>query len=1008
MPGAPTGVAPHSDARPDGLSHPLRRVAGMDSNPALTRLGRGVVANAGSPVPEPWAQAPVVVIDDAALADPAGIVDQLYAAWSERRQVAVELRVDPAVFRAPESITGDVWSHEPDTEPWFDRLHFLVWANNYDARGDAPVWWWSTKAARVLNGSSVITPGDGDGDVRLADGSLVWVDGGPRQPWAEGDLGAPVIHSESVDAGSPSVAPWAQAPKAADLAPDQLASVSHVRGAARIIAPAGSGKTRVLTERLRHLVVDRGYEPNGVLAVAYNKQAQLEMESRTTDFRPHVRTLNSLGLWVLARHRGSSPSVVDERETRRLVDSLLPGNRRRRSNTDPIGPYLEGLGAIRLGLRDPEEVEMSRDDVDGLAGIFPEYRAKLADRGVVDFDEQIYGAVETLLADGAFRREMQRTCRHMLVDEFQDLTPAHVLLIRLLSLPALDVFGVDDDDQCIYGHAGADPAFLIDYGALFPGAAAHALRVNYRCPVEVVTGAATLLGYNQRRVAKEIVPGDLNDKAAGTLRVLEHGPDDAATAAVDVVGTWLAEPGVTPESIAVLSRVNSLLLAPHVALHDAGIPLRSVLTPDVLSRTGLRAALAYLRIAAAPGGFDQRDVVEVLRRPTRGLPQWFGERLGQRKTWTVSTVAGLADQMPEKDFSKVLDLADDLRLVVDAGRDGTTRDVLEVVRDDVGLGAAMSLLDRTGGGQGSSHLDDLEGLLGVADLHPDPATFESWLRELFQREADPSGVTLSTIHRVKGREWDRVAVFGVSDGIVPHRLAEDEEEERRVLHVGITRGRHRVVVLGDRTRHSAFLDELAGTAPKRAPRPGVVHVPSFEPRSKLTPPVGTSAGSSPGSSKVTTSRAGAARPAAPAPEGIAASLGLRIKVLGGYEGEIESVAGRGATIRLDAGGSLAVRFGERVEANGRRAPLTPPDVLWGEAADAEAALRAWRTKRSTADGVPAYVVLTDKYLRGIAIANPATAAALAACDGIGPAKLEKYADEILDVLSGVRTPGAVS
>ena len=84
---------------------------------------------------------------------------------------------------------------------------------------------------------------------------------------------------------------------------------------------------------------------------------------------------------------------------------------------------------------------------------------------------------------------MQRRCRHLLVDEFQDLTPAHVLLIRLLSLPGLDVFGVGDDDQCIYGHAGADPGFLIDYAALFPSAGAHALEVNYRCPTEVVTAA---------------------------------------------------------------------------------------------------------------------------------------------------------------------------------------------------------------------------------------------------------------------------------------------------------------------------------------------------------------------------------------------------------------------------------------------------------------------------------------------------------------------------------------
>ena len=131
-------------------------------------------------------------------------------------------------------------------------------------------------------------------------------------------------------------------------------------------------------------------------------------------------------------------------------------------------------------------------------------------------------------------------------------------------------------------------------------------------------------------------------------------------------------------------------------------------------------------------------------------------------------------------------------------------------------------------------------------------------------------------------------------------------------------------------------------------------------------------------------------------------------MLGGYEGVVESLGGRGATIRLDSGGSLAVRFGERVEADGRRAPLTIPDALWGAAAQAEQALRTWRTKRARADGVPAYVVLNDKYLRGVAAANPATAADLAACDGIGPAKLEKYADEILDVLSGVPASDGVT
>lgn len=871
---------------------------------APSALGRGVIVAAGAPVPPPWEHAPRLTIDEGVLATPAAAVTWLHDAWAARSPVAIELAVDPARFRRPETIEIEPWRLEPDAEPWFDRLHFLVWANNYDGRDGALTWWWGVKAARLSPGAAA---GEGPaGDLVLADGTALWIDGGPRRPWAAGEVGGlGVVHAESVELGVLHVAPPPRDPAAA-LAADQLAAVRHDSGPARIVAPAGSGKTRVLTERLRHLHVDRGFERAGVVAVAYNKQAQLEMQTRTADFGPRVRTLNSLGLTILTEHRGRTPAVLDERETRRLVERLMPGRRPRRSNTDPIGPYLEALAQIRLGLTDPQVVEDARDDVPGVAEMFDPYRRHLTDRGVVDFDEQIYGAIETLLRDGEFRRRMQASHRHVLVDEFQDLTPAHVLLVRLLALPALDVFGVGDDDQCIYGHAGADPAFLIDYAELFPGAGSHPLEVNYRCPVEVVGAARTLLDYNRRRLPKTIQAGPDNDPSPGSLVVVGHRRDDGATACVEVVRGWLDEPEVSGRSVAVLARVNSLLLAPHVALHVAGVPISSVLRPDVLDRTGLRAALAYLRIAASPRSMNADDIVEILRRPTRGLPQWFPDRLRRRAHWTVGQVRGIGSQVSDKDASRVDRLADDLALVTEAGR-GTTRQILEVVRDGVGLRAAMSLLDQSGG---SSHLDDLEGLLGVADLHPDPVGFEAWLREAFQRESDEDGVTLSTIHRVKGREWDRVAVFGVTDGIVPHRLAEDVEEERRVLHVAITRGRHHVALLADETRRSPFLDELAGTAPQDRDL---------------------------GSSRAS------ARPA---------------------------------------------------EASRR----PPPAALSGAAASRSAALRAWRAERARTDGVPAYVVLNDKHLDGIAAAGPTSPRELIACDGIGPTKLERYGDEILAVI----------
>jgi superfamily II DNA helicase RecQ len=154
----------------------------------------------------------------------------------------------------------------------------------------------------------------------------------------------------------------------------------------------------------------------------------------------------------------------------------------------------------------------------------------------------------------------------------------------------------------------------------------------------------------------------------------------------------------------------------------------------------------------------------------------------------------------------------------------------------------------------------------------------------------------------------------------------------------------------------------------------------------------------------TAPRSTSTRTTAPAAvDGIEAAEGLVVRVQGGYDGVIEDADGRSAVVRLATGSTLRVRFGERVEVAGRKAPLAPPTTLWGPAAAAEAALRAWRSGRSSADGVPAYIVVNDKHLRGIALGRPATPAALVACDGIGPAKLERYGDEILEVLEPFTT-----
>ena len=778
--------------------------------PGPAALGRGVVVGPGQPVAEAWRAAPEVLVDDAALDDPAAAVTALHRAWSLRAPVVVRLAVDPVRFREPVAYDPDPLRAGTSFEPWFDRLHHLVWANTYDARGGEPVWWWGRKAVRLG-----ATEG-GPADVLLPDGGPAWIDGGPAGPAAHHGLeGHALVHRDSVELGSLRPQPPARAPQA-ELAPDQLAAVAHGSGPARIVAPAGSGKTRVLTERVRHLVRDRGYDPASLLAVAFNVRAKKEMESRLGDV-PGVRvqTLNGLGWWVLRQARGRDIRVLGERDVREVVGRLVEV--RRQTNTDPISPYLDGLSRIRLGLADPAAVEDQLDgEADGLAErVWPRFRDGLARAGGVDFDEQVFGAVEALLADGGLRRWAQERCRHLLVDEFQDLTPCHLLLVRLLAAPGLDVFGVGDDDQVLYGYMGATPRFLIDFDRWFPDGGAHPLEVNHRCPAAVTAAAAALLQRNQVRVAKVIRPGPSADPDPSCLQVRRHAPERAAVEVLEVVQGWLAE-GAPPGAVAVLTRVNSLLLAPQVALRQAGVAVASELGEEVLRRTGVQAALAYLRLAADPGGMAGADIAAVLKRPSRGgLPQWLPERLQRRGRWSVRSLGQLCDSLQkDRERQNLLVVVSDLERLAIAAKGGV-RDALTFVRDDIGLGQAMGLLDSSKGGQGGSNLDDIEALLQLADLHDDVATFEGWLRGHLAQPADDAGVTLATVHRVKGQEWDRVVLFGMTDGISPHRLATDVEEERRIVHVGITRGRGRVVVLGDSARPSPFLDELEGRDPPR-------------------------------------------------------------------------------------------------------------------------------------------------------------------------------------------------
>jgi DNA helicase-2/ATP-dependent DNA helicase PcrA len=948
---------------------------------------------------------PRVRVGDAEVADPRAVTDLLHRAWLERRPLVVELTADHDALRAPQRYDGPVYDLTPAFEFTPERLHFLVWANAYDARGGEPIWWHGRKAVRRFVDSGV-TEG-GVADLALADGTPLFVDGGPPDPPVIAS-GLGVVHRWSAEAGH--LVPAVHRTPATELASDQLAAVVHSSGAARVIAPAGSGKTRVLTERLRHLVGDRGVDPGTVSALAYNTRAADELKQRCSEILtsdgPHIRTLNSTGLWICTEFGSSGrPRVLEEAGVRDLLQGQF--EIRRQANADTVAPYISALSAIRLGLSPPRAVEEEIPDAEGVAEGFDRYRAALADLGAVDFDEQIYRAIEILLTDPEARRVAQARCRRLLVDEFQDLTPAHLLLIRLLAAPGYDCFGVGDDDQVIYGYSGATPEFLIDFPRYFPGAGHHPLEVNYRCPPSVVAAASQLLSYNSRRIEKTIrspsgridAVEDLHGPLAGAgpVAVRSVPGDRLAALATEIIDAW-RDSGVDPADIAVLARVNSALLPVQVACMETGIPCSTPLGASVLGRTGMRTAFAYLRIGTDPDHIRREDIRDTVRRPSRGIAPMVVDMVTKRSSTSIADIRRLAGRLSGRDVPKLLAYADDLDAVASAAGESTAA-ALQAVGVGIGLNGTMDVLDSSRReADRSTHRDDLVALEAVAALHPQAATFEHWLRGVLARpSAEGSAVLLSTVHRIKGKEWDYVMVFGATQGLLPHRLGDDEEGERRVFHVALTRARRQVAVLADAEAPSMFIGELDGSRPH--PKAGeAAGAGGSDPTGRRS----SGAGSKGGKRSGPVPRAGGRRSKAAPPvlPTVEAVLGLSFEH-GGQSGRILEVA----TDRVVVGiGDVRTElpFGTDVRVEGRTVSLASPGVPASAAAiAAAAALREWRSGVAKQEAVPAYVVLNDKELLGIASEFPRTLPALAACRGIGPLRLERWGDEILAVLEGI-------
>ena len=922
--------------------------------------GRSIVVRPGQSPPPPWENCERVEVGSVT----ATLADELGDAWRSRQPLVVSLApglgLDDPEQPPQESVAGlQPWELSVMHDFVGERLHHGVWANSIDGRGTDLRYRWSDDAIALgaLAGDSI--------DVVVVGDIEVMCDGGPLDIGLSSRIGKPVLHRISIEHGV--LEPLGENRTAAELAPDQLAAVLHPGGGARVIAPAGSGKTRVLTERARLLLNGWRLPSNAIAVVAFNRRAAEELKSRTTDLGGlRVRTLNALGLRLLP----AGTRTIEESAVRELLATLVEVPRK--VETDPIAPWLEALGRVRLGLQHPEEVVGDLPDVIGLDDVAVRYRDLLNERREADFDEQVIGAIDRLMSDAPFRHRAQRFARLLLVDEFQDLTPAHMLLFRLLSGPAGEVFGVGDDDQTIYGYAGATPEWLVRFGDFFPGSSLHALEVNYRCPTQVVTAASNLLSRNALRVDKRIRPRPSAPDEPSALEVITGDEPAALRTAARVVE--LLE-SATPTAVAVLARVNASLAPVQVVLRHNGIATDGGVDRRFLTRAAVGAALAWLSVATArDGAFRSADLRHAARRPKRGMRHSLLDLIAkQRSVGEVDRlILWLEGKSSDRDALKASEFLADLVAVRKVAAEGSTLDVLDEIRHRVGadgLEQSASSLDGWSHGAVASHRDDLDALMVLAHLQPDPAMFGAWLADALSAPNDPAGVTLASIHAVKGREWAHVIVHDVTTGLMPHRLVDDIEEERRVFHVGLTRGISSVTLVPGKPP-SPFVAEMREPGSPTPETPPARSVPS-RPAKKAS-----------------------VEPAA-AVDLVEALVGLCFEH-GGYLHEVVDVDAEGAVTKVsDQGARLTIEFGSLVRVLGVPRRLAHPNHL-----EAFEHFRAWRSRR--ANGKPAYTVLPDETLRALAIGLPADEASLARVKGIGPMKLETFGEELLVLTAEMR------
>jgi len=630
---------------------------------------------------------------------------------------------------------------------------------------------------------------------------------------------------------------------------EQESAVSAPAQPLLVLAGAGTGKTRVITTRIAHLI-RQGTPPERILAVTFTNKAAREMQQRAGELlgkgqptKPEISTFHSLCVRILRRHiqKLGYPArfaIYDRADQEATARSTLRELKMPSQSLRP-GDLLYFIGRWKNSGIDPDAAEKeSESEKEHLAAIaYARYQATLLASGAVDFDDLLLLTEKLLQSNADAREEEAGRFDHILIDEYQDTNGSQYRITQMLAAGHRSLCVVGDDDQSIYGWRGAEVEHILRFQHDWPEAAVVRLETNYRSRPEILNLANRLIAFNCQRHEKELRPAREGGKAPRILQFQDETAEAKAT--VKDIYNLLEQTPTQPRHVAILFRTNEQPRAFETALRQAGLPYTLVGGMSFYDRKEVRDLLAYLKVFTAPS--DEVSLLRILNTPPRGIARPAQTALIQGATEAGKPAYDLlphADEIESvspkaakamrefrelidsyiKRFSEGGDLVESMRHLITAV--GYTEEVKRRYPDagecETRLGAVEQLISAAGSYQRETGSSSLAGFLDATLLDQRDQT----------EEEERNGIFLMTLHAAKGLEFPHVYLTGMEEGLLPHqRSIKDEtgrsiDEERRLCYVGITRAQDRLTLSLSLSRHkwgkqqetipSRFLYEMTG------------------------------------------------------------------------------------------------------------------------------------------------------------------------------------------------------